>query len=699
MLKEITAYIKNSELSKEWYVFVDWQTFYGQARPLTDPQDFREEVEMWIGGGWEKRGEPQYEYFHTLFRDIAMKVIPGMFKRRGVEAKVVSYTKENILGNPWLIGSEGTSNNVEPRLKRALKEYPSEVRNKWLMAMTLSESELERILFTSIPSKPKAFQKYNEILKLRSIISVDLPLHAKMSVMLHYFNATMEGMDAITPIFSGGNWLTERFVSLESRIKAGSIPVNIDQSAFDSHVSGNMILAIVEALTEGVRLSANLEEKDALLELMDLIAKDILPKEVYIKGDDPVPYVGGVLSGWTWTALLDTLVNYIEVLTIVEMLESTGTIPYRREQVTVQGDDAVLLVDELSTAFAVVAMYNWIGFDVNLLKFSMDTNVEFLRLFALPVDEGQVFGYPGRIVSSLLYRSSDQRPAIDEQEKIGQIVSTWSQFGARMQGLLTDDWRREVLEQDMLTDLHFATKYAKSKLYNLITTPTQVGGFGYVPVGASSLRMEGLVLVEVSREITKKGEKVAQHLKHHLNQWGETLLAPLDFFPFFKGMRTLYAVKKWRVRERISVLGSEWQVLSSTATGFRGSKQWWYGENPAWFQLVNAEVAEVIKSGSKKRWEEYFDASDWFKYRSLTTILSRRVLIEVLTGKYLSVSVNSYNYNVMESWRLGAKKIMLGLITSYLTFMHHVSYNFLVDLCVTWTAWLVQQQPAVRVWN
>jgi hypothetical protein len=69
-----------------------------------------------------------------------------------------------------------------------------------------------------------------------------------------------------------------------------------------------------------------------------------------------------VLSGWDWTAFLDTFINYSEFRAITAMLYDAGRRKFYAIDPAAMGDDLTTLEESWKDTFDIIGLYNLIGF-------------------------------------------------------------------------------------------------------------------------------------------------------------------------------------------------------------------------------------------------------------------------------------------------------------------------------------------------
>lgn len=700
--KSLTTYIKNSKLDKQYYVFVDMHTFLGQAKKTTAQKSQEllfEEVKEWVSESWYTQG-PYLDAFEQYFDETAVELIPTMFSN---PEGFPPLTKDRILDNPWIVGSNGSANNSPAYIRKRLSRYPSQMRSKWLFVNTATRREMEKLIFEGYKSRPKAFAKPDEVVKLRAIVTSDLALHCKMAVIQYYMSKTMaSSLRQYSPIFAGNKWTQEMFREVWDLQRRGSIPASLDESHFDFHASKNMISSIIRAIRKGIDKTARDGERETLLYIVDLIYKDIFPEKVIV-GDKEVKYKSGVLSGWNWTAIMDTLLNLVKQMSIIEMLADLGLISGRPVRNYALGDDILQILKAKRDIDPIVALYNEIGFEVNPAKFSVGDNAEFLRkflVFKTKTKYPQILGYPARMVHSILFRMDNKILPKDLRERIQQLASNWLQFSQRISGLNYANGTEgidinTIVIPHLVRDIHYATRLSMGTVEKLLKTPSLAGGFGFIYDGVN---YEGLVLKEDKDKFTSYEKKdLYQRLNQDLNTFGKDYGDPVSFFPDMNIIERKYLIKRWKTTRSNIRMDYILPLNIKSIDPPRANETWFGGDNPLWFKKMSRELSVLLRTRGPLN--KYFREQDIQTIHRLENKMSRRLLIECLLGSLPNLGLNSLRYNVKESYGLDEMNIVYSFVNKYTTGMRKLSLNFVVSVLLKWETITWGWQPYVLLFS
>lgn len=204
----------------------------------------------------------------------------------------------------------------------------------------------------------------------------------------------------------------------------------LDASSFDETVSASELRIVME---EVIALLERIGDSERA-HTARLIAGTIVPDWSPASGGTSVSVDGvlvrvrkGVLSGWRWTAWIDTVVNLARVFGLAKYTRSYGY----SDPVSVvgQGDDDQLSFTHPEDAAALYLAYREANIDVNPSKFFLaEGRDEFLRIV---VEVDKVAGYPARGIGAVLWKSplsSRPRPG---PERIRETFELWNLLACR----------------------------------------------------------------------------------------------------------------------------------------------------------------------------------------------------------------------------------------------------------------------------
>jgi hypothetical protein len=362
-------------------------------------------------------------------------------------------------GLPRLVAPARYWDVQERRLVEGEFRLPS---SKWAGFLASTPADLEREMLAWKKQYNRMFIKPDETAKIRTIITGDVATSLKMGYLDYFVQAALHDCELLPITWGDSNRLRELQRFARSTSNAHFVHMPVDQSSFDTNVSLDLVLTIVEWL---VRVAVDFGGGSEAARVGEALLFALDGGTLETADGEKFEIERGVLSGWKWTALLDSLANYVQ---FTEVSEFMGV---EAKTVLFQGDDVMLELTSYSDAVLIYEGYKAYGVVVNPAKFWISrTRDEFLRLVS---DEGEVRGYPARSVTGLLYLRPGSSPpaaiqALEEQ------VSGWERLISR--GAVQSRVRRLQI-QEIVRVLAVDHDVAEQLLH----TPKAVGGYGVWP--------------------------------------------------------------------------------------------------------------------------------------------------------------------------------------------------------------------------
>jgi hypothetical protein len=441
----------------KWLVDLDLLRDY---KPTQKIEDFVDEIKNWsmgeaihqIGGSTAKFLE-WYRLGVREFLDQAPKHLDRFapLSRREWGADPMNWARSGSSDGKRL------QIEVEGRIRKARK-------SKWSSAIAMSQEEVMSGLTSRLRQRNKAVQK-RELKKVRPVVAGDLPLYLKMSYVSHWLEPALYGHPRSTLFFSAKQQLALWTEMAEETLK-NTVKIPIDQSEFDHKVNKEMIQIKNEEIERQIALWAPPSIKGELLETMELIKYGVSGGTTQV-GDQLIPYEKGVMSGWRWTALYDTMSNAGDLYCARRMVrERCGVDPILKD--CLQGDDCRVVCPDWGSACALWAGFKEMEFNVNPAKFFIETRSdEFLRQVATP---GLTGGYPARAVPAMVYRNPVSRELLRGEDRIREMAQSWNQVASRANN-------SRVLDV-MIGDISRSNKIKEEVTKRLFNSPACVGGLG-----------------------------------------------------------------------------------------------------------------------------------------------------------------------------------------------------------------------------
>lgn len=463
--KEILGYLSDYWKKKGHPMFkyiVDLATLDGYAPLLTDDEVMEKSMD-WFGRKKDKGNDPTY---YDRFRLNVRR-----FLRRAVGDRTIKehLTLEQYAENPIMWGTAGSVLYYKPRTVTGVVEGREVTadKSKWGAALSIPPEEVLSSLRSRRSQYAKVVQK-RETKKSRLIVSTDLETHWKMDfVSKAALDQLFMGSD-LSPIWMTGAQLRQYWLDVTD-FTDGAVRMPLDQDAFDQEQPARSVQVTLE------ELELLLHEYNASSEVMDTLrfiqygikhGYVLVPKGTgYVK----VPYKNGILSGWRWTAMLDTIINAASFETAAERVlpSMSALLGYKA-----QGDDLQTRFTDYLSAAAVWQAMTDDGYKVNPSKFFLSTERdEFLRKI---ITENKVDGYPARAVNSVLWRNPVNRPPSPGQDRMSEMLSQWAVVLNRFEIPL------KVLIGTIASDIAGANETSPAVVRDWIYTPASLGGGGYV---------------------------------------------------------------------------------------------------------------------------------------------------------------------------------------------------------------------------
>jgi hypothetical protein len=277
-------------------------------------------------------------------------------------------------------------------------------------------------------------------------------------------------------------WLNKKgaFNLWQSMAPDGTVRMPLDQSEFDKNVTLRQVKILLHLIK---RILVNYKLGEEVEEIMDLIIYALDGGHVYGVGDK-IEITNGILSGWRWTAMLDTMVNIVELKMGLRYCREHGQKVDLRDSNS-QGDDVWMKLGSYDDAFALWYSYKSFGLDVNPKKFFVDTKRdEYLRRV---LDQNVITGYPARSVASICFRNPIQEREPPGPQRVRSNFGKWKLFAERMNYQITDTFFFQCYLRDSRQSLLGTTN---QDIVNWTFQDVMYGGIGLGQNTADILDLE-----------------------------------------------------------------------------------------------------------------------------------------------------------------------------------------------------------------
>jgi len=442
-------------LGESWRMLVNLNLAFG-AQPEDDESKakFEEQVEHWVSKG----------------SDVAEPLID-----RGLEllkAKVGKVGKQKDWAEWMRSPSDWLANGASD-----VAALPGARKSKFATYAGSTASELADALLDESDIEYKVLVK-RERGKMRNLITTPYSLHVQMSYASDGVMESLFGEEGSIPSsLNGGVSVSQWEHWMKILLIKTMIP--IDQSTFD-HVmkivkrsgSERKPASIIKAIEIIEYMCGN----DPLRKHVFSVIKRRLQNATVRYGDKVWDHTSGILSGWYWTAILGTMINYAEFLAVLEL---SGMPEPDKKDTNFQGDDNLSSVLTWDMAFSIVDIYKKY-LPVNPKKFFLsgrgsELRTEYLRMVITP---DKRVGYPARALGSLLYANAWAGGTVDARS----IMDNWSLFSGR--GMDPD-----ICWKHCCRDLAGHLRMSVDSVADWMRTPSTVGGGGIWGRGVPSRLM------------------------------------------------------------------------------------------------------------------------------------------------------------------------------------------------------------------
>jgi hypothetical protein len=238
-----------------------------------------------------------------------------------------------------------------------------------------------------------------------------------------------------------------------------------DQSNFDLNQPVEWILYALEMLyTRLVRVNPHMKE------IVDIELRSLRNVFIHVDGKQPFKWGSGVLSGFKFTALLDSILNRAESRVVLQRL-GVNDVLFE----AYQGDDAIMGLRDAPSREGLVREYEKMGLKVHPQKTWISKNAtEYLHEIYI---DGKVLGFPARAFKAVAWASPN--------------TGLGGTFGsAKVRALLSTllmAYRRGLMVLDMTKRFMRSLGLSGPKVDAWLCTPSIYGGFGAGTVGRVSL--------------------------------------------------------------------------------------------------------------------------------------------------------------------------------------------------------------------
>jgi hypothetical protein len=222
-------------------------------------------------------------------------------------------------------------------------------------------------------------------------------------------------------------------------------------------------------------------------------------------GTKTFKYISGVLSGWRWTALLDSMINKGELGIAKSIVRAVGEMDIVEE--VVQGDDDLLEMRNKDLCTSIFNSYMLLNLEVNPAKcFVSEWREEYLRRVAT---KNGVSGYPARTINSLVCSNPVRELQEEGEARITSVVENW---------FIAID--RGFDEESVLKELEFELKgiTKRDDIMDYVFANPEDGGLGFTSKfrkGNGSWETQNATKEQSTRVVIDENEGVKEVLARY----------------------------------------------------------------------------------------------------------------------------------------------------------------------------------------
>jgi hypothetical protein len=550
-------------LFPHWKYLVNLETLGGYL-PQRQVSDFFEELKEWAtgdvehfsidsGGSWSE---------DSFLADLE----EGMWRFLSdgpswADANDQAPTIREFADSPGLWASSGSTGVKEPVFYTSGGKRYKAKKTKWRTALVWDPSHVVDILKGKVhpQSVNKAIQK-RESGKVRAVVNSDDYTYLRMAYVSAWLERALRKHPRSTLFFTKQQTLGMWNRMSEAVGRRRSVFIPLDQSHFDWQQNARMIRRFFVVLRKIIGVYASLRLKADLLDVVGQVERALLDLDpVLIVGDGKdrrtLRVTKGIMSGWRWTALMDTVFNAGELFAATSLIEKLGG-KVRLLDWVAQGDDDQIEVADWGSAAALAEAYALMGFEVNPSKyFVANDRDEFLRQVA---EDGLVAGYPARGVLSLLWRNPVSRDPPAGIGRMGETVRGWNVVLGR-------GCNKDAVMAHMVRDLIGGSGRSRNEVLRVLGTPASRGGLGVIEGPSGGLAFSDGQVVFNAR-VETSGVRGLRVEKEKLAEAGVDFLTDNDYQEWLSSVLDLSEAK----REVIPAELTEVDDVKAWFGGYRG---------------------------------------------------------------------------------------------------------------------------------
>lgn len=480
-LKEMTGLAKKHGdilFSGYWKWLVNWENLGGYM-PTPDIDTFVDELRLWATGDIvheiPKDGKLSEDAFLDAFEEGMADFLNGA--PNITKANEEAPTIDEFVSSPgtWARAGASSSKSRVWYSTEDGKKFKTK-RSKWSAALATHPSRVKAIL---METRPALLRQHNKAIekrepgKVRAVVNSNDELYLRMAYVSEWLETALRGHPNST-LFMSTQQLVSLWEDLSRATEDQTVKMPLDQSHFDWQANKRMISRFIRVVRRMVVTHCPMRIREDMLLVLRGIEVGLVEIEGTLEvGTGPtkvtLPVQKGIMSGWRWTALMDTVFNWGELFVARRLVRQSGfTEPVIAANA--QGDDDQIRCPTYGHAAAIAESYNIMNFEVNPSKFFVDANRdEYLRQVPVP---GEVSGYPIRGITAILWRNPISKDPPAGLLRMQEQVKLWNV-------LLGRGADYDVVIKNMVIDLTQGNGISKDEVSNLLCTPASLGGIGF----------------------------------------------------------------------------------------------------------------------------------------------------------------------------------------------------------------------------
>lgn len=595
VLKELTNYAKMHgwQWGREWMDYVDLSTlgWYQMPKYLTtevqrgleaDAVQWLGEEKVHVSALWD-HVTAQQNGVHDFFSKMEMKPTPEIL------------TIDEYINNPFHWSGAGSSSGE--RLVAELDGKATKMpRVKWNTALAMEREAVLHTFLTNTKIEDKVFIKLQETQKWRLLVNSNFEMFLQMNFFLVAIQRLVRGHPN-TPLLSSRSRLNTWTDDAVRLLASGDIVgLSLDQSGFDHQVEQPIKRFAMRVIMDWVIERSLPSDTERLQRVRDNVLFALQGASVNVFGKVFLE-VAGIPSGWSWTALLDTIVNYAQYYSVSRFVSGLGFRVLGLLEALFQGDDIAAFVADEAGAAMIVAAYNLLGYQIKSTKININSvEIEFLRMV---IGKWGVRGYLNRLVTSILTRAPGAEDPWLAEERARMMVDQASQALARGAD-------KTAVEKFLLRAVMGATKWKKEDSIDWLCSYTCDGGGGWRGFMGGKATKWGRETEETLPKIRLNDNNVLySYVADELANWGmsgktvkiyrEMMQSVIRLEPGYRKVEgRLVRMVEHMMSERDVTVRRRWRASNVGGRGFAiPEPRYADGVEPTMFRFVLREMLEV----------------------------------------------------------------------------------------------------------